>query len=157
MRKISPRTPPKPTLAPADRQVRALSASLDRFGWECTQADIDLGARKARMCFRSYTGRLVTLDTDSLGRVTVTREQRASETALVGRRGDRMPVERLTTLFLGRSRPAGIRPGMREVANYIADNAGVARELVGAPIAALLGEAARDVTSVTHLATRGKP
>jgi hypothetical protein len=90
------------------------------------------------VCFRSYTGRLVTLDADGLGRVTVTREQREAETVLVGRRGDRMPVERLTTRFLGRNRCHGIRSGMRAVAHYLADNAGVARELVKAPIAALL-------------------
>jgi hypothetical protein len=122
----------------ADRRARVLSASLGRLGWECTQADVDLVAGTARVCFRSYTGRLVTLDADGLGRVTVTREQREAETVLVGRRGDRMPVERLTTRFLGRNRCHGIRSGMRAVAHYLADNAGVARELVKAPIAALL-------------------
>ena len=51
-----------------------------------------------------------------------------------------MPVERLTTRFLGRGRCPGIRSGMREVAHYIADNAGVTRTLVKAPMAALLSD-----------------
>lgn len=122
----------------ADRRARVLSASLSRLGWECVQADVDLVADTARVCFRNYTGRLVTLDADGLGRVTVTREQRETDTVLVGRRGDRMSAERLTTRFLGRSRCSGIRSALREVAHYLADNAGVTRALTEAPIAALL-------------------
>ncbi len=129
----------------ADRRAQTLSAALGRFGWECIQADVDLVANTARVCFKSCTDRLVTLDADGLGRVTVTREQRETETVPVGRRGDRMPAERLTTRFLGRSRCLGIRSGMREVAHYLADNAGVARALAKAPIAALLSEPTCDL------------
>lgn len=129
----------------ADQRARVLSASLGRLGWECIQADIDLVANTARVCFVSCTGRVVTLDADGLGRVTVTREQRVTETVLVGRRGDRIPVERLTTRFLGRDRCVGIRSGMREVAHYLADNAGVDRQLTKAPIAALLTAATHNI------------
>ena len=138
-------TGPAASLTIADQRARVLSASLGRLGWECVQADIDLAANTARVCFKSCTGRLVTLDADGLGRVTVTREQMETQTVLVGRRGDRMPVERLATRFLGRARCLGIRSGMRDVAHYLADNAGVARALVKAPIAALLSEATGDI------------
>ena len=138
-------TVPVASLTIADQRARVLSASLGRLGWECVQADIDLAANTARVCFKSYAGRLVTLDADGLGRVTVTREQMETQTVLVGRRGDRMPVERLATRFLGRARCLGIRSGMRDVAHYLADNAGVGRALVKAPIAALLSEATGDI------------
>lgn len=132
----------------ADRRAQVLTAALGRIGWECVQADIDLVADTARVCFRSHTGRVLTLDADGFGRVTITREQREVESVLVGRRGDRMPIERLTTRFLGRDRCLGIRSGMRAMAHYLADNASVSRKLTRAPLAALLGAAPPDAEEV---------
>lgn len=127
----------------ADLHVRTLSHSLHGWGWECLQADLDLVAGKARIVLRSYTGRVVTLDADGLGRVSITREQAESTTVLVGRRGDRFRAERETHVFLGRARYDGIPSALRGLADYVADNAGIGRQIARAPFATLLTDETR--------------
>jgi len=122
----------------ADRRVEVLTAALQRLGWQCQQADLDLSARTARIRLKHHTGRVVTLDADGLGRVSLTREQHSSCTVLVGRRGDRWRAEREVVEFLGRTRHTGIRSAMRSLADYLADNSGVDRALARAPLAGLL-------------------
>jgi len=122
----------------ADRRVEALTAALQRLGWKCQQADLDLAARTARIAFKHHTGRVVTLDADGLGRVSLTREQHSSCPVLVGRRGDRQRAERHVVEFIGRTRHSGIRSAMRSLADYLADNSGCDRALARAPLAGLL-------------------
>lgn len=125
----------------ADRRASALSAALGQLGWECVQADVDLRAMKARLCLQHHSGRIVTLDADGSGRASVTREQQEWRTEHTGRRGDRFLADRLGVAFLGRSRYPGIRSAMRGLADYLADNAGVDRQLARAPLAGLLAGA----------------
>lgn len=119
----------------------AIVRGLELAGWTLAAVEIDTIANTGRVELVSFDGRVVTLDVRG-GKGTVTREQRVSRTETVGRRGDRMPVERIGHSFIGRTRVAGVRDGLRTVANYIADNApagALPRSSVRRLLAPLLG------------------
>lgn len=121
-----------------------LTHALERMGWRCIEASIDLCAQTARVSCVSFTGRRVTLVADGIGRCSVTREQYGTETVAVGRRGDRARVERATVMFLGRERFDGIRSGLRHLADYIGDNSPLGRQFARQPFRALLNQAANN-------------
>lgn len=100
----------------------AIVRGLELAGWTLAAVEIDTIANTGRVELVSFDGRVVTLDVRG-GKGTVTREQRVSRTETVGRRGDRMPVERAGHAFLGRTPVIGVRQGLRVVADYIAANA----------------------------------
>lgn len=100
--------------------LRTLAASLESIGWSVAAVEIDLVTSTARVELR-YGALVLTLDARN-GRCTITRERVHTETVVVGRRGDRCPVERLRTEFLGRTRHEGIRSGLRWLCAYVADN-----------------------------------
>lgn len=105
----------------SDRSA-SIVRGLELAGWTLVSMEVDAIANTGRVEVVSFDGRVVTLDVRG-GKGTVTREQRTYRTETVGRRGDRMPVERVGHSFLGRTAVAGVRSGLRMVADYIADNA----------------------------------
>lgn len=102
---------------------RGLVMGLERLGWSISSVEIDLMKVTARVELRRGD-LLVTLDARN-GKATTTRERIRTETVLVGRRGDRCPVERLRTEFLGRAHHEGLRSGLRWLSSYVADNSTV--------------------------------
>lgn len=110
-----------------DDQLRARAAvcrALSLLGWDLAFADIDAARGHARMQLRRGDV-LVTFHADRTGdrvRASTTRERIERTEVIVGRRGDRARVERLTTRFVGRERHEGVRAGMRWLAAYLADN-----------------------------------
>ncbi len=110
-----------------EARERALVHSLERIGWSVVAFEICPIEWRARVELRSADGLLVTLDSDGLGRTTLTRERVYREVASVGRRGDRALVERVRSSFLGRDRCSGVRSGLRALAHYVADNAPTGR------------------------------
>ena len=103
--------------------MRELPARLERIGWVLSSVEIDLANSTARVEVRRGE-LLVTFDARN-GKATTTREQIVTERVVIGRRGDRCPVDRLRTVFLGRAHHEGIRSGLRWLCSYLADNAPV--------------------------------
>lgn len=95
-------------------------AILERAGWTIVGADLDLVRETLRLELRR-DDMLVTFDARH-GRATTTRERVRSQVVVVGRRGDKCPVERLRTEFVGRQQHEGIRSGLRWLTSYIAEN-----------------------------------
>lgn len=101
--------------------ARMFVLGLERLGWTATSVEVDLVRETARIELRR--GDLaVTFDARN-GRASTTRERIEAETEVVGRKGDRCPVQRLRTRFIGRQRHEGARSGLRWLADYVADNA----------------------------------
>jgi hypothetical protein len=111
----------------------ALRSGLANMGWQVLAAEIDTAAMTARIEIRR-SSLSVTFDARN-GKATTTREMMASETAAVGRRGDRFLAERVRMRLLGRTSHEGLRSGLRWLSAYIEQNAsrpaihGEAREL----------------------------
>ena len=110
-------------LAPSARRA---AVRLERLGWRIRTAEINTVTGTARVELAQpgpKSTRVVTLDVRADGRNTLTRELEASQRVPVGRRGDRMVVDRLEREFLGRQRLTGGLPtAMRELAHYVAEN-----------------------------------
>jgi len=120
---------------------RSLVVGLERSGWKLVACEIDLVRGRARIEVESFGGLLVTLDAES-HRASVTRERIGYETVLIGRRGDRMPSQRIRMEFIGRQRYEGPRAALRGLCNYLEDNAPIAalpRYSVRALVAPLMG------------------
>jgi len=109
-------TPDRASLA-----ARSCMRALEAIGWQLIAADVDMARGTARVELR-HADHMVTLDADSIGRATVTREIVERAVVTVGRRGDRMPVERVRVRFVARTRHEGPRQAMRWLANYVQDN-----------------------------------
>lgn len=101
-------------------QMTMAAAILERAGWTIVNADLDTVRETLRLELRR-DDLLVTFDARN-GRATTTRERVRSQTVTVGRRGDRCPVDRLKTEFVGRQRHEGARSGLRWLTRYVADN-----------------------------------
>lgn len=99
----------------------AIALVLERIGWRLVHLDLDLSQETGCMAIRRESLE-VTLAADNLGRGSITRELVERVTHVIGRRGDRFRAERFRTTFLGRTRVAGLRSGLRVLCNYIADN-----------------------------------
>lgn len=101
-------------------QMIMAAAILERAGWTLVNADLDTVRATLRMELRR-DDLLVTFDARN-GHATTTRERVRSQRVVIGRRGDRCPVERLRMEFVGRQRHEGIRSGLRWLTTYIAEN-----------------------------------
>ena len=129
------------TLLANENAQRALAVGLERSGWTLRACEIDLVRGHARVEVERFDGLLVTLDAEA-HRASITRERIGYETVLVGRRGDRMPSQRIRMEFIGRQRYEGPRAALRGLCNYLEDNAPIAalpRYSVRALIAPLMG------------------
>ncbi len=123
----------------------ALARALERHGWTCVRADINVHENTAFVSLRSDGGLCVHLVADGLGRVSLTREQHDRVQIAVGRRGDRALVERVQVRFVGRTRiEGGVRSGIRALAHYVADNSGLSRQIVSEPFRSLLNSNSAD-------------
>lgn len=98
----------------------SLAKSLAFLGWELRAVDVDLDAESCRIEIVSGD-RLVTFDARN-GSASITREIVDHEQVFVGRRGDRMPVNRIRMRLLGRTRCQGLRSGLRALSDYVSDN-----------------------------------
>ena len=106
-------------IAPATLQ--GLHVGLGLLGWTVNAIELDLVVQSLRIELRNG-GRVVTFDARN-GKATITRELVEREGVAVGRRGDRCRVERLRTVFVGRTVLPGLRSGLRALSDYVADNA----------------------------------
>lgn len=102
------------------KPAASLAKGLQSLGWELRAVDVDLDAESCRIEIASGN-RLVTFDARN-GSASITREIVDHEQVVVGRRGDRMPVNRIRMRLLGRTRCQGLRSGLRELSHYVADN-----------------------------------
>ena len=117
------------------RSGAALGLALQRIGWDLRWADINLVDGLARVEVARSDGLVVTLDADAaIGRASITRERVRLSSVQVGAGGcphkgggRRERVERLHTVFLGRTRHTGMRSAIRSLADYIADNSDARR------------------------------
>ena len=132
-------SPATTTAGVALASQRAAVAALDSLGWSLLAADIDLTTGALRVELRRHDGLTATLDRDSLGRASLTRERHVRYEATVGRRSDRCRVERIRREFIGRDRiHGGPRDALRTLANYVGDNAIAPDRRLGRSAIALL-------------------
>ncbi len=117
----------------------ALVHALESLGWALVAVDSDSDRGTARVCLKSTEGRVLTLDRDHIGRLTLTREQQRATTATVGRKGDRSRVDRVETEFLGRMKFTTPDEAFHYLSGYLVDNgngkqlpSGIIRLLIGA-------------------------
>ena len=110
----------------ANRGPVLFEAGMASMGWEVHALELDLVRGRGRLELCRRDGRLVTLDAQG-GRATITREHLFESVAVVGRRGDRIPVRRVGARFLGRSHHEGVRSGLKALAHYVADNSSTER------------------------------
>lgn len=96
-------------------------ALLESIGWTVRAAEIDLVAGSARIRVMRHDGLRVTLDARA-ARCLVMREVTDRYVVTVGRRGDRIPVERVDMRLIGIDRFTGFRAGLRFLADYLDDN-----------------------------------
>lgn len=97
-------------------------AMASRLGWACLDAAVDLRVGTAKLCFIHQSGRVATLSVATSGATSLTREQREIHTAVIGRRGDRALVDRISTRLIGREMYGDATEGLRALAHYLADN-----------------------------------
>lgn len=107
-------------LAPASALLTSLARTIARGGWEIVSLEINACSARGRIELRRHD-LFVTFDATE-HRASTTRETQERYTALVGRRGDRMPVSRIRMRLLGRQRHLGLRNGLKWLSNYLADN-----------------------------------
>ena len=105
-------------------KTRSLVRNLEAIGWMLKSVEIDLVSETARIDLRR--GNLEVIFDARKGGATITRGFIVTRTERVGRRGDSFNAETLGYEFAGRTNCYGLRCGIRELANYIADNAPVA-------------------------------
>lgn len=96
-----------------------LAAQLERHGWEVRSVDIDMIAGRAVVEIHRFDGRWLYLACNDGGSVNLERWQRE---AVVTRYRGGPECDSFKDQFLGRSRPEGLRAGLRMLCNYIADN-----------------------------------
>lgn len=107
---------PTKKLAIAIRRQFALIERASGFSLRALDVEAD-GRARLEM---SDGETILTLDRDSLGRVSLTHERVVRYETAVGRRGDRQRVERLHHEFVERHRPSGWRSGMRLLGQRVA-------------------------------------
>jgi hypothetical protein len=110
MNDLQPENPDSSTL---------LAKVLERHGWEVRSIDIDLVAGRATVEIHRFDGRWVYLAGSSEGSVNL---ERWARTRTVSRYRGGPECDSFKDQFLGRSRPEGLRSGLRALCNYIADN-----------------------------------
>jgi hypothetical protein len=103
-----------------------LQRTMELAGWEVDYVDLDLtgSVPKAEIKVRRHDGRWLWARVDQLGRCTLEtfqRETTLGESVCYGKRAPR--CNRHDDHFLGRRRPAGPRVMLRDLTNYITDNA----------------------------------
>lgn len=108
--------------------VALFEVALERIGWSPRALEVDAVRGRVRLeLVRLSDARRVTLDAREGRRASITREASVTRRVVIGRRGDRMPVDRLSYELLGRSYHEGWRSAMRALAHYVADNGGASR------------------------------
>ena len=104
---------------PATGNVIALRQTLQRHGWDIRTVEIDLIAERAIVEIHRFDGRWVYLAGKAQGSVNLERWHR---TPTVYRYRGGPQCDWFDDQFLGRSRPEGLRTGLRSLCKYIADN-----------------------------------
>ena len=107
--------PPQPTTG----NVIALRQTLQLHGWDIRTVEIDLIAGRAIVEIHRFDGRWIYLAGSPEGSVNLERWHR---TPTVYRYRGGPECDGFNDQFLGRSRPEGLRSGLRSLCNYIADN-----------------------------------
>ena len=108
-----------PSLPYRNTNVVALCQTLERHGWEVRNIDIDLIAERAIVEIHRFDGRWVHLSGKTHESVSIERWHR---TPTVYRYRGGPQCDGFNDQFLGRSRPEGLRTGLRSLCKYIADN-----------------------------------
>jgi hypothetical protein len=126
---------PTEKLAGAIRRQFALIERASGFSLRALDVETD-GRARLEM---SDGETVLTLDRDTLGRVSLTHERVVRYETSVGRSGDRQRVERLMHQFVERRHPTGWRSGMRLLGQHVAPTG---YRTLFAPVLQLTGGAA---------------
>ena len=111
-----------PILPAAADQVRALAAGLQSIGWEVRTLDVDHVAGRFVLEVHRFDGRWLYLTGDDIGRVNLERWHRDPVVRRAFGAPNGAQFDSHEDRFLGRTRPEGVRSGLRSLASYVADN-----------------------------------
>lgn len=106
--------------------IRRLEQTMAMAGWYVDFLDMDLTAAQPSVVMKCHRadGRWLWAKVDTLGRCSLETFQRKSYLGKPQNSKGRWPLSpQVDDLFLGRVHPAGPHALMREITNYIADNA----------------------------------
>jgi hypothetical protein len=119
--------------------IRALTCGLESAGWTIRCFEMNMATERAKIELVRHDGKcskMVVAFIAQNGRADIERFIETLKIEPVGRRGDRFIAEYWDTLFVGRKTYVGMRPGLRMLCSYLADNSN--RTLATSDVKALL-------------------